>query len=518
MTSTTQPAVDEAALVGQRNALMDIMDDGETANPVAAPAAGGNDAERAAARLDEGELTDAADLMEFMRKLERIMYTSESGGPSVFFVLAMVFQLGMLAIAASGMFLFPSPQQAYEADDPLMMGALLAFCVFLAISMPMYMLESRKVMRARAPPYTYSSDDGSDGYSVLGQLAERDPMISENGRKRFLGMKKYVMEFELNPAPFLLLSAYVAYSGEGLQSPERNRITAMVFAGFVTFSRPTVYPCLLSLRLATMLVAAEVTQVRRAVQSRPDTAERWEREVAVPIRRLIGTMELLTSGYGRMLLIDVFILSPPMLVAMTSMFLSPMLDGLGHGVAGEYTPFAIRGVNVFMITIFATAPFFKAMGPAEVSTACDDLKEELNLIRLETLDQEADMRVTLLERAMQNVNHGQGIGFKVAGVVVDVKMLNKIGLQVSPSPTDRTGFSPDMISTSCSTLLSVRLLCAVRVPAKVFSAVVFVLPILLSMRQEVGQLAHGHAAAGNHGSSCVLGAIDNATCALLCGT
>ena len=32
-------AVDEAALVGQRNALMDIMDDGETANPVAAPAA-----------------------------------------------------------------------------------------------------------------------------------------------------------------------------------------------------------------------------------------------------------------------------------------------------------------------------------------------------------------------------------------------------------------------------------------------------------------------------------------------
>ena len=118
---------------------------------------------------------------------------------------------------------------------------------------------------------------------------------------------------------------------------------------------------------------------------------------------------------------------------------------------------------------------------------------------------------------MQNVNHGQGIGFKVAGVVVDVKMLNKIWLQVSPSPTDRTGFSPDMISTSCSTLLSVRLLCAVRVPAKVFSAVVFVLPILLSMRQEVGQLAHGHAAAGNHGSS-VLGAIDNASCALLCGT
>ena len=49
-------------------------------------------------------------------------------------------------------------------------------------------------------------------------------------------------------------------------------------------------------RLATALVAADVAAVRRAVQSRPDTAERWEAEVAIPIKKLIGTMELLTTG------------------------------------------------------------------------------------------------------------------------------------------------------------------------------------------------------------------------------
>jgi hypothetical protein len=52
-----------------------------------------------------------------------------------------------------------------------------------------------------------------------------------------------------------------------------------------------------------------------------------------------------------------------------------------------------------------------------VTAACDDLKEELNLIRLESLTAEADEKVAILERAMQNVNHGQGIGAPTAAPI-----------------------------------------------------------------------------------------------------
>ena len=36
----------------------------------------------------------------------------------------------------------------------------------------------------------------------------------------------------------------------------------------------------------------------------------------------------------------------------------------------------------------------------------------------------------ILERAMANVNRGQGVGFAVGGVVVDKKMLKLIGAKV----------------------------------------------------------------------------------------
>ena len=61
--------------------------------------------------------------------------------------------------------------------------------------------------------------------------------------------------------------------------------------------------------------------------------------------------------------------------------------------------------------------------PAALSTACDDLKEKLNAVRISDLSPEIDARLIILERAMTNVNHGQGVGFNVFGFVIDKKML-----------------------------------------------------------------------------------------------
>ena len=49
-----------------------------------------------------------------------------------------------------------------------------------------------------------------------------------------------------------------------------------------------------------------------------------------------------------------------------------------------------------------------------VSTACDDVTEDLNELRLQRFTNEVDERVAMLERAFRGINHGQGIGFKVA--------------------------------------------------------------------------------------------------------
>ena len=86
----------------------------------------------------------------------------------------------------------------------------------------------------------------------------------------------------------------------------------------------------------------------------------------------------------------------------------------------------------FFIFFFLLIPFILASGPAKVSTACDDLKESLNTIRLANpLSVEVDERVSILEKSLTNINRGQGIAFKVFDFVIDIKVLTKIALGMS---------------------------------------------------------------------------------------
>jgi hypothetical protein len=69
-------------------------------------------------------------------------------------------------------------------------------------------------------------------------------------------------------------------------------------------------------------------------------------------------------------------------------------------------------------------------GPAAVSTRCDDLKEKLNTVRISDLSEEMHMRIGILEAAMGQVNHGQGVGFKIGGTVIDKKMLKLLASKI----------------------------------------------------------------------------------------
>ena len=51
-------------------------------------------------------------------------------------------------------------------------------------------------------------------------------------------------------------------------------------------------------------------------------------------------------------------------------------------------------------------------------------------MRISDLSPEIDARLIILERAMANVNHGQGVGFDVLGIVIDNKMLTMMAVKL----------------------------------------------------------------------------------------
>ena len=69
--------------------------------------------------------------------------------------------------------------------------------------------------------------------------------------------------------------------------------------------------------------------------------------------------------------------------------------------------------------IFATFPLFLAADVAGASSDCDTLKDELNNKRGADLSVENDAKLFVIERLLQNLNKGQGLGFVVAGKVLD---------------------------------------------------------------------------------------------------
>ena len=107
--------------------------------------------------------------------------------------------------------------------------------------------------------------------------------------------------------------------------------------------------------------------------------------------------------------------------------------------------------------VVAALPVLCAWAPATVSTACDDLLDQLNDLsflgaataslwkqpyRLLSArhciagSSEHRMRVTHLRHSLMNLTRGQGLGFQVAGTVIDKRMLvTTAGGPVAPGPS-----------------------------------------------------------------------------------
>jgi hypothetical protein len=119
--------------------------------------------------------------------------------------------------------------------------------------------------------------------------------------------------------------------------------------------------------------------------------------------------------------------------------LSAWETAMGASVLGFWTfalclvPTSIAAHNIPMqvgLGLAALFPLLIMIGPANVSTSCDDLTEQLNDISF-LGDHAHKSRCTDLRNSLMHHNGGQGMGFKVFGTVVDKPMLSKVAATVA---------------------------------------------------------------------------------------
>ncbi len=86
---------------------------------------------------------------------------------------------------------------------------------------------------------------------------------------------------------------------------------------------------------------------------------------------------------------------------------------------------------MFLVGFFPTP--LLVLGPlAVVGTSCDNLLGDLNELRRHKLTVEQASRVDTMRNYLKDMNHGQGLGFEIFGVVMDkTKLIRTTGIMVS---------------------------------------------------------------------------------------
>jgi hypothetical protein len=101
------------------------------------------------------------------------------------------------------------------------------------------------------------------------------------------------------------------------------------------------------------------------------------------------------------------------------------------GAALGLVPYAMhRGEALAGLIVLLLVPLAVTYTPAVVSSACDDLLEQLNEISF-LADMYHKERCGYLRKSYLSANRGQGLGFQMFGVVIDKPMLKKIAVSLA---------------------------------------------------------------------------------------
>jgi hypothetical protein len=168
-----------------------------------------------------------------------------------------------------------------------------------------------------------------------------------------------------------------------------------------------------ALQLASRSVSLKIENVCK-VTSRlhPDDPE-WHSEVVIAISLLARvTLPDLSNAFGNALGFNTL--------------------GYWMGSLAHFTSFLQgRSLAQFVQLILSTfMPFALAASVVNTSDNCDKLRDIINKQRGDELEsginEKTELQLVALERYIQNLNGGQGLGFVVFGVVIDIGMINKI--------------------------------------------------------------------------------------------
>jgi hypothetical protein len=98
-------------------------------------------------------------------------------------------------------------------------------------------------------------------------------------------------------------------------------------------------------------------------------------------------------------------------------------------------PSAVAYKSVLMVSVcilYAFLPIFILLAPAQVSSVCDDMLDQLNDISY-LGGHEHKERCSAMRYNFTCLNRSQGLGFKMFSTVIDMRMLAKLGVMMATS-------------------------------------------------------------------------------------
>jgi hypothetical protein len=168
---------------------------------------------------------------------------------------------------------------------------------------------------------------------------------------------------------------------------------------------------------ATTLVDARTSAIRASLRQARRGEDFWESAVVAPSKELVKALEVLNDNFARGLLYQVGYSGLPIAYCICT-----LLSKWFASMSGDME--LLVGGFVWFIIIAGGIPAVQCtMLLGAVSTSCDDFMDDLNTLRGENFDDDTHARIFKLETFLRNVNHGQGIGFKVGGLVLTKKFL-----------------------------------------------------------------------------------------------
>eukprot|EP01047_Picozoa_sp_COSAG01_P005217 COSAG01_NODE_176_length_22957_cov_72.262096_24_plen_404_part_00 len=341
----------------------------------------------------------------YLSNFDRLLSTP-NGRPSLFFGASMLSIALLSSCWLAGTFFTPGLQLAYERRDPLLAFVALSGwfntgpCYFVLFT------ETRRLVR--------SGSEGELPQMGVGRTPispELHTSLMQNKRKNYAGS---VPGFGLVILLGNCALAALFVSGKGVHSELHNRMATAVFMFFFCTGDAVYHVWLLTLKTATTLVSAKARAIIATIDTagdEPMSDEAWGRQILDPCRDLIETLDLLSRGWAPGTL--------AFLAYTTSAGFCAVCVQLTPWTREQENQVAIRAVAAFLLLGFSLMTFLVILGPATVSSECDELKERLNKRRINSFDVDSHNRLLILETAMEKSNHGQGIGFCVLGVVID---------------------------------------------------------------------------------------------------